>query len=154
MAKYIYAALDEAKKSPMSTKYGAVLVKNGSGDLISKGFNRYKCLQNGNCKYGSPRYVSAKDYEPSKYSWHAEQKCIMDCKDKHIINKCTLFLVRITGNTNVTPCSMCSKIIRKYGVRSVLCYAYDELTDSFTKIRNDNFHQGKICSTKQNCICK
>jgi len=141
MARYIAAALEEAKKSPMSTKYGAVLVKNGSGDPISKGFNRYKCLPSGNHKENSYCVSPTKEYEPNKYSWHAEQKCIMDCKEKHSISKCTLFLVRITGNTNVIPCAMCSKIIKKYGVKNVLCYAYDEITETFLRINHhDNEH--------------
>lgn len=67
-------------------------------------------------------------YEPIKHTYHAEQLCIQRCKNKAMLKKCTLILVRITDGTNVQPCSMCAHIIKKYGIPRVKCYYVDKQT--------------------------
>jgi deoxycytidylate deaminase len=58
----------------------------------------------------------------NKYSIHAEQDCIRKCP-KNIINKCTMYLVKITHLDNVAPCEMCAKLISKYNIKKVHCYS-------------------------------
>jgi hypothetical protein len=73
-------------------------------------------------------------YEPCKYTFHAEQVCIKRCRDKNVIKKSTMILVRKTGNTDnnnpnihpikeVRPCKMCQHIIEKYKLRRIICLA-------------------------------
>ena len=62
-------------------------------------------------------------YEAKKYTWHAEQACIMKCKNKNLIPKSYMILVKITKKEmSVQPCSMCDHIIKKYGVRKIVCF--------------------------------
>ena len=71
----------------------------------------------------SGREINIAFYEPNKYTIHAEQSCIQKCKDKTIIRKCKLIIVKIDKNNNIInckPCSMCNHIINKYKVRRVL----------------------------------
>ncbi len=69
-------------------------------------------------------------YEACKYTYHAEQSCIMKCPNKNILKNCTLILVRLVKNTNTNtdtnisiakPCPMCAHIINKYKIRRVIC---------------------------------
>ena len=62
-------------------------------------------------------------YEAKKYSRHAEQNCIANCKNKKIIEKCVMILVKISENENVYPCNMCQHIIDKYKVKKVYTFS-------------------------------
>ena len=46
MDKFFDLALEQAMKSPMHSKYGAVLVSDNK--VMSKGFNTYKTFKNNN----------------------------------------------------------------------------------------------------------
>jgi cytidine deaminase len=62
-------------------------------------------------------------YEAKKYTWHAEQACIMKCKKKNLISKSYMILVKITKKEMVVhPCTMCDHIIKKYGVKKIVCF--------------------------------
>ena len=58
----------------------------------------------------------------NKFSRHAEQNCISNCKNKEIIKKCIMILVRISENPNVYPCNMCQHIINKYKVKKLYSF--------------------------------
>lgn len=63
-------------------------------------------------------------YEPNKYTVHAEQDCISKVKNKTILKKATLYIVKIDklGNfIDCYPCHMCSRIIDKYKVKKIIC---------------------------------
>jgi cytidine deaminase len=61
-------------------------------------------------------------YEAKKYTWHAEQSCIMKCKNKNLIKKSYMILVKITKKEMIVhPCTMCDHIIKKYGVKKIIC---------------------------------
>ena len=64
-------------------------------------------------------------YEAKKHSWHAEQLCIKKCKNKSVLNKATLYLVKITNTNDVKPCTMCQHIIDKYKIKKVVCVSYN-----------------------------
>lgn len=64
-------------------------------------------------------------YESYKYCIHAEQDCINKCKNKKILKKCILILIKLTGSGELKqcePCKMCSHIIKKYKIRKVINY--------------------------------
>jgi len=61
-------------------------------------------------------------YEANKYSYHAEQNCIINCKNKQIINKCNMLLVRISDTGDAIPCDMCRHMINKYNVKRLYTY--------------------------------
>ena len=60
-------------------------------------------------------------YEKNTHSVHAEVNCIRKCRDKKILKKSTLIIIKIKHN-NITycePCEICWKYIRKHGVKTV-----------------------------------
>jgi len=57
---------------------------------------------------------------PKRYTVHAEQDCISKCPKK-FISKATMILVRETCATDIGPCKMCEKIIKKYKIKNVYC---------------------------------
>lgn len=106
-------AIREAMKSPMAKKYGAVLVHNGK--IVSRGHNYYRLNKMG--VNSTPRR--------RVHCVHAEQDCICSCKNKTILPYCTLVLVtwKYTGRVaTCEPCSMCSAIIDKYRIKTVVVY--------------------------------
>lgn len=68
-------------------------------------------------------------YEFCKYSLHAEQTCIMRCKNKKLLKDSTLILVKISKSKEeekdesikVQPCHMCQGMIEKYNIRRTIC---------------------------------
>lgn len=98
--KYISVAINEARKSEMAHKYGAVLVNRGK--IISTGYNTYiKCSK-------------------VFYSIHAEVNCIKKCK---IIPKNSiLYLCRISSAGDILPsmaCENCKNTIIKNNIRCI-----------------------------------
>jgi cytidine deaminase len=60
-------------------------------------------------------------YEASKYSEHAEKNAIKKISDKNILKKCKIFIIRIKNGEIIqeTPCDMCKKLLKKYGVNKI-----------------------------------
>jgi cytidine deaminase len=60
-------------------------------------------------------------YEPYKFSTHAEKDAIMKIKNKNILKKCKIYIIKIKNNKieNAIPCSMCCNLLKKYGIKKV-----------------------------------
>ena len=68
------------------------------------------------------RSINRVFYTPNKYTTHAEVDCIMKMKDKRILKRCSMLIVRLDKNDNCTscgPCKCCGKIINKYGIKKI-----------------------------------
>lgn len=105
---FIDEALKEANKSPMKNKYGALLIYRNK--IISRGYNKFKGKPTNNCLC---------IYESNKYSSHAEQNCISNCKNKKLIKKSDMILLRISYSEDARPCNMCQHIINKYNINNL-----------------------------------
>ncbi len=57
-------------------------------------------------------------YEPYKYGTHAEKNAIMNVKNKKILHKCKMIIVKIYNGNIITcdPCPMCKKLMDKYKI--------------------------------------
>lgn len=113
---FIEEAINEAKKSPNSSKHAALLIHNNK--IISRGHSKFKSHYSDNVR----NHV----YVTNKYTIHAEQDCINKCSNKNIIKESYMILLKITNGDEVEPCYMCKHIIGKYGVRRLFCYTVNK----------------------------
>ncbi|MAF35762.1 hypothetical protein CL622_01445 [archaeon] len=105
MQRFVTIAIDEALKSNMYNKHGAVLVYRNK--LISKGHNVYD------------KYTRLKS---GKYrSIHAEVMAINNCPNQDILSKCKLIVVRVaSGKKKMSlPCKYCQKFLKKKKVLKI-----------------------------------
>ncbi len=60
-------------------------------------------------------------YEANKYTCHAEKDAIVKVKNKSILKDCKIYIGRIKNNKleSATPCEMCKKLLKKYGVKKI-----------------------------------
>lgn len=117
--KFYKKAMYIARKSTMRQQHGCVIVYNNK-EIVAEGYNhtRNNTMEN-------------------IYSIHAEMEAIkklkqvMRKKDKHYINRCKLYVVRIgKGITDAmlkqsSPCPHCAKAIDSIGIPRV-CFSVDE----------------------------
>ncbi len=64
-------------------------------------------------------------YVSKKYSIHAEQSCIMNCRNKHVLRKSKIILVKLSKDGHVQkcePCFKCCHIINKYKICRVISF--------------------------------
>ena len=115
---FIDEAIKEARKSPMKNQYGALLICRNK--IISRGYNKFKGIIYQNI------INSKMIYESNKYSSHAEQNCIANCKDKYLISNCNMLLLRISDSNDVRPCNICQHIINKYNVKKLYTISYSK----------------------------
>jgi tRNA(Arg) A34 adenosine deaminase TadA len=97
----------EALKSNMVKKIGAALIHRGK--IISLGHNYHTVLR--------------KSFDNFVSSIHAEQDCINNCKNKKLIPKSYIILVRCNSLGDIIPCEpchTCQSIIEKHKVRKVV----------------------------------
>lgn len=97
--KIIATAINEAQKSPMIFRLGAVIVHQNK--IISTGYNKPICFNKTSNFY-------------NKYSIHAEMSALksLDIKKKN----CDLYVVRILKNNSLAeskPCLDCQKSLQK-----------------------------------------
>lgn len=101
-------AIALAKKSTMTQRHGAVIVKNG--EIIGEGYN----------------HVAT--YLSHSFSCHAEVAAILSLKkkSKKYLEDCTMIVVRISNHTlspqhlkMSKPCERCTQEIIKHGIRKV-----------------------------------
>lgn len=109
MEEYINLAYNQALKSTVHNQYGAVIIYRNK--VIGIGNNS---LTTGVLNYKSSKYI------PNKYSTHAEKSCIMSVKNKNLLNKCKIIIVKIVNGKPVLRncCDMCSKLINKYKINN------------------------------------
>lgn len=103
--KFIQIAIEEALKSSMRHRHGAVIIYRNK--IIGKGYNKYDLY-------------FKKD---SVYSRHAEFEAIKNCKNKKLIPHSCLLVIRIGMNKETRmshPCSKCMKLINKVGIRKTI----------------------------------
>lgn len=114
----IETAINLANKSPMSCKFGAVLIYRGN--IIGSGFNKY--IGNGD----TLGYKKNGVFERYLHCIHAEVACLISCKQKNYIKDATMILVKLKNKDETQKCDSCiscKKFIEKYGVRRVV-YSY------------------------------
>ena len=119
METLIYTAL----KSNMKHKHGCVILYKNK--IISSGYNSYiitnKIYNNHN-----------ECYVHDKYSIHAEKDAIQKIKNKNILKKCIIYIIRLKNSNEINikklhmyytnieiglPCTMCNNLINKYNIR-------------------------------------
>lgn len=122
--RFYQKAMYIARKSTMRQQHGCVIVYNNK-EIVAEGYNH---TRNNNME--------------NIYSIHAEMEAIKKLrqiirkKDKHYINKCKLYVVRIgSGITDAllkqsSPCPHCAKAIDNIGIPRV-CFSID----------NENFEE-------------
>ena len=99
---YLYVA----KKSPVHSKFVAVLYYRNK--VVSYGYNYVTNISSHN-------YME--HYEPNKHSVHAEKHAILNLKNKSILSKCKIRILKINSGGIVSecgPCPMCKKLLTKY----------------------------------------
>jgi deoxycytidylate deaminase len=66
-------------------------------------------------------------YVPNKYTIHAEERCFMELSSfqrNNILKDSVLYVVKLDAMGNFKyfePCEQCSRIIKKYKVKKVIC---------------------------------
>ena len=96
--------IDLAKKSNMRKRYACVIIYQGK--IISSGYNFRKNSQN-------------RIPDNERKSYHAERNALVSIKDKKILKKCTIYLLRIDRDNQPfpgIPCEMCSKFLKRKGI--------------------------------------
>ena len=112
--------IDVALKSNMLHKHGCVILHRNK--ILSTGYNYYK-LSNGSI------YKNVyNDYQPNKYSIHAEKNAIQKIKNKNILKECKIYIIRIKKSDNHIlydleqgiPCNMCNHLLNKYNLTNII----------------------------------
>jgi|UniRef100_A0A6C0EEG8 deoxycytidylate deaminase len=112
--------IDVALKSNMIHKHGCVILHRNK--IISTGYNYYK-ISNGTIYkniYG--------DYQPNRYSIHAEKNAIQKIKNKNLLKECKIYIIRIKkSDDNISygleqgvPCNMCNNLLKKYNLTKII----------------------------------
>ena len=60
-------------------------------------------------------------YEPNKHTIHAERSCIMNIKNKKILPKCKMIVVKIINDKPIVCgcCDMCNELLMKYKLKLI-----------------------------------
>ena len=106
-------------------KYGAVIVKDD--EIISTGYNgaprdEINCCDVGYCCREHENIPHGERYEECR-SVHAEMNAIISASRRDMIGS-TLYLAGHESNgspvADITPCSMCQRLIRNAGIASIV----------------------------------
>lgn len=67
--------------------------------------------------YGGKHY----EYKKCLYSIHAEVNCIMNCKDKSLISRSTMYLIKLDNGSGIKcePCRVCHEYLIKYKIKNL-----------------------------------
>ena len=88
---YLHIAAKIALLSDMNQKHGAIIVFNNT--ILSSGYN-YLINQNKQNKQNNQNTQTHQN--PISYSIHAEVSAILSLKNKQILSKCDLYILRIS----------------------------------------------------------
>lgn len=113
---FIDIASNEAKKSNMIKKHGAILVHRNK--VIGSGYN-YLTPSSGKI------HEKRTDTNKARYSIHAEVSCIRSVRpeNRKYIASSVLIVVRINTDGDYLdslPCKNCSSVINKYKIRKTM----------------------------------
>lgn len=106
---FLNVALYLAEKSAEKKKHGAIVVK--SGRVVGMGFNKYR---------NNPEVIP-EELIKKHCSRHAEEVAIREAGDN--AKGAVLYVARINRQgikRYSKPCSMCSKLIKKSGIKRVV----------------------------------
>jgi deoxycytidylate deaminase len=61
------------------------------------------------------------EYKKCLYSIHAEVSCIMNCKDKSLISRSTMYLIKLNEGIGIEcePCRVCREYLLKYKIKRI-----------------------------------
>lgn len=78
------------------------------------------------------QYTKIVFYKPNKYSVHAEKCAILKVKNKQILTKCKVIIIKIVDDTinAAYPCDACKKLLNKYGMNRIFTIINNKLTRS------------------------
>ena len=108
--RFLPLAIQQASKSQMLHKHGAVIWKNKT--VLGAGFNRFNFTSNGNCS--------------RKCSIHSE-KDALTCLRQDQIYGASMLAIRINSSNNLlsaAPCKGCYKLLNRKGLSKI--YWYDD----------------------------
>lgn len=117
--EYILEATNQALKSPLSKKHGAIVIKDNK--ILAKGFNRYIEA----CSMKSSR---------KKLSVHAEKDALSKVSKSDLVGT-MLIVVRISPEGDLImskPCLNCQKFIKRMRVSTVY-YSFSILPKKYIK---------------------
>lgn len=60
-------------------------------------------------------------YEAYKYSQHAEKDAIQKVRNKNILKKCKIYIIKVKNDEieQAVPCPMCCNLLKKYKVEKI-----------------------------------
>lgn len=102
--QYINQCMEEAEKSNISFRHGAVVIKNNK--IISSGHNKYSGK--------TPHHLR---------TVHAEMNAIMNCSSK--LENATVYVIRLSamndnGMGQSCPCLKCTKFMKLHKIHKVV----------------------------------
>lgn len=130
--EFINAAREQAYRSDMRFKHGAVIVKDG--EIVARGFN----------------YIYKGRRSMNHYSMHAERSAIYNALHCKIdLEGASIYVVRLNKRGNLShskPCYHCAKKILELNIkRTYYSVSHDQICQTETRIINlGNFD--KFCS--------
>jgi len=113
MENEIEIVINQAEKSPMQYRHGAILIKRG--DILGKGYN-IPCLP------ASSRMKNMFLPDRKRPSIHAELSCLKGLRHDQIRGS-TVFVVRVSKSGELKmsfPCKRCVSLLTRKGVKKVL----------------------------------
>ena len=118
----VQQAIEQAWKSTMLCKHGAVIIKNNK--IISRGYNRHLYYYGGHPQGPQGHRSSFTRGRCVTNSIHAEVDALRKCYPKSNLNGAVLYVVRVRydGSTAISkPCKGCSRAISKSNLSGVYC---------------------------------
>ena len=119
--QYINKCMEEAEKSTVNFKHGAIIIKNNK--VVSRGYNKYTGHQQHHLR-----------------TVHAEMNAIQNA-GKNCENS-TLYVIRLSNLTDdglgcSCPCHKCAKFMKLHKIQKVVYSTGDEINKLEAKLVND-----------------
>jgi len=136
--------IKEASKSPCNSKHAAFIVKKNK--IIAKGYNNPRTSFLGMIKCCQHAEMSA----ITKFNNCILEKITNKNKKKRIINKCKIYILRISNkNSNFTfsaPCKDCYKKLKEIGFTKIY---FTDYNGEFIKININTFKTKHLSFAQQ-----
>jgi len=100
--------INTALKSNLNHKYACAITLRDK--ILAVGYNSYK-----------PHNTFNNMYESNKHSIHAEKDAIRKIKNKNILKKCKIYIIKLKDNEieKGIPCPMCYNLLEKYKISKI-----------------------------------